>query len=46
MDNKYDEQFTIIQETIEPYKQEMKANKQDPDKKMSYLTEDFKAMIA
>ena len=46
MDNNSDEQFIIMQSTIESNKQEMKANKQHSDEKMVKLAEDFKAMLA
>ena len=46
MDNKYDEQFIIMQATIKSNKQEIKSNKQDSDEKMMNLTEDFKAILA
>ena len=39
MDNKYGEQFIIMQAAI-------KANKKDYDDKILKLTEDFKAMLA
>ena len=42
MDNKTDEQFIIMQATIEENKQDMKSNEQDYDKKRMNLTEDFK----
>ena len=45
MDNKYDEQFIIMQAKIETNKQYMKTNKQDSDEKMMKLTEYFKAML-
>ena len=39
MDNKYDEQFIIMQATIEDYKQ-------DSDEKMTKLLKEFKTMFA
>ena len=45
MDNKSDEQFIILQSTIESNKQDMKSNKQESDEKMMNLTEYLKAMI-
>ena len=45
MDNNYDEQFIIMQATIETNKQDMKSNKQDSGDKMMKATEDFKAML-
>ena len=45
MDNKSDEQFIIMQATIETNKQDMRSNKQESDKKMMNTTEDFKSML-
>ena len=44
--NKSDEQFIIVQATIEANKQYMKSKKQGSDKKMMKLIEDFKVMLA
>ena len=46
MDNKSDEQFIVMQATIESNKQDMKYNKQEYDDKKMKFTEDFKAMLA
>ena len=46
MDNKSDEQFIIMQATIEANNQDMKSNKQDSDEKTMNITEKFKAMLA
>ena len=46
MDNRSYEQFIITQAVIEANKQDIKANKQDYDKEMMKLAEDFKEMIA
>ena len=46
MDNKYNEQFVLIQPTIEAKNQEMKANRQNSDDKMMKLTENFKTILA
>ena len=42
MDNKSDIKFIIMQAAIEADKQEMKANNQDYDEKMTKFTEKFK----
>ena len=39
MENKSDEQFIIMKAVIEANKQEMKANNQDSDEKMTKLSE-------
>ena len=41
MENIYDEQFIIVQAAIEYNKQEMKANKQESDEKMTQFTVKF-----
>ena len=46
MENIYDEQFIIVQAAIEYNKQEMKANKQDSDEKMTQFTVKFETMLA
>ena len=46
MDKNYDEQFIIMQYTIEANMKEMKSNKQDSDDKIMKLTETFKAILA
>ena len=46
MANKSDEQFIIMQDTIESKNKYMKSNKQYSHDKMINPTEDFKAMIA
>ena len=50
MDNKYDEQFIIMQAAIETNNQEMKAdmksNKQDSDEKMMQFTETLKFLTS
>ena len=38
MDNKSDEQFLLVQDSIEANKQEMKSNKQYSDDKMMNVT--------
>ena len=45
MDNRSDEQFIIMKNTIEANKQKTKSNKQDSDEKIMKLTEYFKAML-
>ena len=45
MDNKSDEQFLIMQGSIEANNQEMKSNKQYSDDKMIKVTSDFKSII-
>ena len=39
MENKYDEQFILIQAEIEAKNQETKVNKQEADEKMTTFTE-------
>ena len=46
MDNKYDEQFIITQDTIEANKQEMRSNKKDSDEKITRFTVKSETMIA
>ena len=46
MNNKSDEQFIISKSEFEANNQEMKANKQDSDEKITKPTEDFKAILA
>ena len=46
MDTKSDEQFIIIEATIEHKNKETKYNKQEYDEKMMKLKEDFIAMLA
>ena len=46
MENKYYEQFIIMQTIIEANKQEMISNKQDSNEKMIKFTEEFETMIA
>ena len=45
MDNKYDENFIVLQAAIEDNKQEIKSKNQHYDDKMMKLTEDFKSML-
>ena len=44
--NKYDEQFIIMQYTVECNNKEMKTNKRDSNEKMMKLIKDFKKIIA
>ena len=46
MQNKSDEKLIIMQAAIENNKQDMKVNKQDSDKKMTKLSEEFKTIFA
>ena len=45
MYKKYDDQFIVMQATIEANRQEIKANNKYSDEKMLKLAEDFKSMI-
>ena len=46
MDNKSDENFIIMQSSIEYNKQEMKSKKKDSDEKSTKLSEESKIMFA
>ena len=46
MDKNSDEKFIIMQTSIKSNKQEMIANKQHSDDKMTRLKEDFKTMLS
>ena len=46
MYNKSEEQFIIIQASIEANNPDIKSNKQESDEKMTKLTEDFKSILA
>ena len=46
MDNNSYDQFIIMKAAIEANKQEMRANKQDYNEKMTSLTEEFKIMLS
>ena len=46
MENNYNEQLIIMQAAIEVNTQDMKANKQESDEKMTKFTEEFKAILA
>ena len=45
MENKYDEQYIIMQAAIEDNKEDRKAKKQDSDEKITQFTVKFKTML-